>query len=77
MLDLSNEELNIHFGFGAAKISEVKFGSRKKICQVSWASGATLSNLAKLMIFFQPETVIFLQPRDLQKCTVPDLKKSI
>ena len=30
-MDLSNEELNIHFGKGAAKISEVKVRGRKKI----------------------------------------------
>ena len=30
-MDLSNEVLNIDFGQGATKISEVKFGGRKKI----------------------------------------------
>ena len=30
-LDLPNEVLNIDFGQGAAKISEVKVGGRKKI----------------------------------------------
>ena len=30
-IDLSNEVLNINFGQGAAKISEVKVGGQKKI----------------------------------------------
>ena len=29
-MDLLYEVLNVHFGQGAAKISEVKFGGRKK-----------------------------------------------
>ena len=31
-VDLSNEVLNIDFGQGAAKISEVKVGGKKNIC---------------------------------------------
>ena len=53
-VDLSNEVLNIHFGQGAAKISEVKVGGRKKICQVSRAQGVADSNLAESVIFFRP-----------------------
>ena len=34
-VDLSNEVLFIDFGLGAAKISEVKFGGQKNICQFS------------------------------------------
>ena len=51
-IDLSNEVLNIHFDEGAAKISEVKFGDRKKICQFSLTLGAADSNLAALANFF-------------------------
>ena len=34
-IDLSNEVLNIDFGQGAAKISEVKLGGRKKHLPIS------------------------------------------
>ena len=34
-IDLSNEVLNIDFGQGAAKISEVKFGGQKKFLPIS------------------------------------------
>ena len=34
-IDLSNEVLKIDFGQGATKISKVKVGVRKKICQIS------------------------------------------
>ena len=39
-LDLSNGVLNTQFGQGTAKISEVKVGDRKKICQFSLTLGA-------------------------------------
>ena len=32
-MDLSNEVLNIDFGQGATKISDVKVGGQKNICQ--------------------------------------------
>ena len=32
-IDLSNEVLNIDFGQGAAKISEVKIGGQKNVCR--------------------------------------------
>ena len=34
-IDLSNEVLNIDFGQGAAKISELKFGGRNKHLSIS------------------------------------------
>ena len=35
-VDLSNEVLNIDFGQGTAKISEVKVGGKKNICLSAW-----------------------------------------
>ena len=46
------EVLIIHFDQGTAKISEVKVGDRKKICQFSLTPGAADSNRAALEIFF-------------------------
>ena len=51
-LDLSNEVLNTHFGQGTTKISEVKVGDQKKICQFSLTPIAADSNLPALEIFF-------------------------
>ena len=38
-MDLSNEVLNIDFGQGAAKLSEVKVGGRKKYLPTRLAQG--------------------------------------
>ena len=43
---------NINFGQGTAKITEVRVGDRKKICQFSLTQGVADVNPAKLVIFF-------------------------
>ena len=51
-LDLSNEVLNIHFSQGASKISEVKFGSRKKIADSAGFKTDAPTPRAELADFF-------------------------
>ena len=55
--DLLNEVLYILVGQEAAKISEVKVGGQKKICQSSRTAGASVSNLAESAIPYQPPTL--------------------
>ena len=52
VMDLSNEELKIDFGQGAAKISDVKVGGRKKYLPTRPAPGASVSNPTRGQIFF-------------------------
>ena len=51
-VNLSFEVLNIDFGQGAAKISELKVGVRKKISAYAAAPAHTGSNRAGRQIFF-------------------------
>ena len=74
-MDFSNEVLNIHFGKGAAKKSEVKV--RKQNCLLdhiwhwcAYAQGQTGRFLFDLQIW----PLIFLQPLDQNECLVHHLK---
>ena len=63
-VDLSNEVLNIHFGEGASKISEVKVGDRKKNCWLSriWDQSAhARGNTGRFFFNLQLWPLIFLQ----------------
>ena len=51
-MDLSNEVLNIDFGQGATKISEVKVGGKKNFSPTQLAPGVAVSNQASRQIFF-------------------------
>ena len=66
-------------GQEAAKIFEVKVGGRKKICQLGqlkpYAPGAGWTG--RFFINLQLWPLIFLQPLDLQECTVPHFKDLI
>ena len=56
-MDLSNEVLNNDFGQGAAKISEVKVGGRKKITNSAQFEPMLLESAELADIFFLPLTL--------------------
>ena len=64
-INLLNEVINIDFGQGAAKISEVKVGVRKKYLPTRPAPGAWVSTTLISRYFFQTQTLnsdIFAAP---------------
>ena len=78
-LDLSNEVLYVLVGQEAAKISEVKVGGRKKSARAAGprAHRTRIWPRRQFLIDLQLWPLIFLQPLDLQECTVPHLKDLI
>ena len=58
-IDLLNEVLNIDFGQGAAKISEVKVGGRKKHLPISPVRTHVPGVSQVGRYFFQPPTLTF------------------
>ena len=75
-VDLSNEVLNIDFGQGAAKISEVKVGSQKKYLPTWPGLNQSTRGRPSRPIFFRLPTLtlISLQPLDQGQFSVPHLK---
>jgi len=64
-IDLTNEVLNTDFGQGAAKISKVKVGGRKKYLPTQPTQGASVRTRLVGRYFFQPPTLtsdIFAAP---------------
>ena len=76
--DLSNEVVYILVGQEATKISEVKFGGQKKLPNQPGPGRMSRIWLSRqFLIDLQLWPLIFLQPLDLQGCTVPHLKDLI
>ena len=76
-LDLPNEILNIYFGQGAVKISQVKVGGWKEICWFGPGRcriGVESVRLGNFFFDHQLWTLMFLQPVNLKEPTVPHLK---
>ena len=71
-IDLSNEVLDIYFGQGAAKISEVKVGGQKKYQPTQPTPGASVRTELVVKYFFSTSNFdLFLQPLDKNQCLVP------
>ena len=67
-IDLSYEVLNIDFGQGAAKISEVKVRGQKKISVDSADPGRISSNRAESADIFFDVHITHLRVRKFLKC---------